>query len=403
MFQNGEREKAPISREVEATILYCDLVESTSLARAKELKGYYDMLMEFQELSYKLIDDHILSYRYTPRRKFSNRRNDRQIGDDYEWKVTGEEASVFLYSGDIIYDLRNALLLAIKLKLVWLASRHNQRNLSEGRPIVDMGLGVHCGKVILGSKGWLSSPGDGIPNIEGYAINKAKHTEQLSRLGRVFRVAVSERVFSNCQKQKRFPAHFWLNPQMHLKSGLGEENIYELSSFWDYELFSHLTLELKSRVIIAMEETAQALVPDPGYLWLYMLMMRYYLACSPKEEVKRRENLGRVIEMGSAILRRFSNEDKTLMQSYFSVVSNLMGHAFLERGDGKSDLRLAASAFAETLKVSPQDISAGMKLAECLAKLGNIAKAKQFYYYILSFDSGNSRVKRMLEGLESKG
>ena len=122
-----------MSETVIATILFADLMNSTELAKNLTLLEYNEMLVDFQSTVYEVVSHHLPHYGY------------RDSGTDSEWSISGDELRLFLFSGKVRFDIRNALLIAAKIKLAWLASDFNQKVLREGRLVARIGIGINCG------------------------------------------------------------------------------------------------------------------------------------------------------------------------------------------------------------------------------------------------------------------
>ena len=161
-----------------ATILFADLMNSTELAKNLTLLEYDDMLANFQNIMFEVVSHHLDYFGY------------EGAGADSEWSISGDELRVFLYSDNMDYDIRNALLIATKIKLAWLASDFNQKVLHEGRMVSRIGVGINCGKVIKDVRPWRVKIGQAQPNIEGYAINFTKRIEAASREGNSYQIMV---------------------------------------------------------------------------------------------------------------------------------------------------------------------------------------------------------------------
>jgi len=104
-----------MKESVVATILIADLVNSTEMSKNLTLQEYDEMIVNFQSTMYEIVSTHLGQYDY------------EGDGSDSSWSIAGDEIRVFLYSGATQYDVRNALLMAVKMKLAWLLSDFNER------------------------------------------------------------------------------------------------------------------------------------------------------------------------------------------------------------------------------------------------------------------------------------
>ena len=137
-----------MEKTVIATILFADLMNSTEMAKILSLQEYDEMIVDFQSTMFEVASAHLRDFGYVGN------------GEDCEWSVVGDELRLFLYSGALRFDVLNALLIAVKIKLGWLASAFNQRILKEGRLVSRVGIGINCGKVIRYVRPWPASPRD---------------------------------------------------------------------------------------------------------------------------------------------------------------------------------------------------------------------------------------------------
>jgi class 3 adenylate cyclase len=229
-------------KESTATILFADLMNSTELAKNLSLQEYDDMLGDFQDIMFEVVSHHLDYFGYGGN------------GIDSEWSISGDELRVFLYSENIYFDIRNALLIATKIKLAWLSSNFNQKVLSEQRLVSRIGVGINCGKVIKDVRPWRVKIGKAEPNIEGYAINLTKRIESASREGNVYQIMVGASLYK----------------------GLGQKiPVYEVTSFVNFEIMSSMPVSLQEGLLEKIESTVRDAMPEP---WVFIVLLRSYIS-----------------------------------------------------------------------------------------------------------------------------
>jgi class 3 adenylate cyclase len=249
--------------EIVATILFADLIDFADLTRDLTLQEYDEMLADFQNIMFEVVTHHLDFYGY------------EGFGIDYEWAIEGDELRIFLYSGQVHFDIRNALLMAIKIKIAWLVSAYNQRILKEGRQASRIGVGINCGEVIKDVKPWRMKIGETRPKIEGYAINRTKHIGSVSREGTVSQIMVGEGLYRRCQLNDRINISF-SPPQNLFFKGLDQKmQIYEVVSFINFEILPSMPSSFKEGLLEKMEHIASDTAPEP---WVLIILLRSYIS-----------------------------------------------------------------------------------------------------------------------------
>ncbi len=386
------------SDEIRATVLFVDIINSTGISGVQDAAAYNRMLTEYQSLMFDVVVDHLLGYRYTPRESMSGRGADIRTGEDYEWEIEGDEVRVFFYSGNTDYDVRSALQLALKMKLVWLTSDFNHAAFEDKGLVFDVGIGVHTGKVIRETKDWRMRSRDTIPRIDGFAINIGKKVEGFSRAGQIYKLFVSGNIRSILEQHKNFAIKFSSDRQQKLKDSAITIAIFEVVSFLDHEIFVFLPEALKKRTTDRVLELVQTAHLRRDLFWLYLLVMRYWLMdVTGKDE--SRDAADRIIRLGSAIMNfalQFSKPEQTYLRDYLSSVNNMVALAYTARGL-ESDEIFARKIFNTTLsKIDRQNIPARLHLARYLLEAGDFKAATKHCADILMLDPGNPTAKAII-------
>ncbi len=386
------------NNEIRATVLFVDIINSTGISGVQDAASYNKMLTEFQSLLFDVIADHILRYRYVPRENMSGRGVDIRTGEDYEWDIEGDEARVFLYSGNNEYDVRSALQLGLKMKLAWLTSDFNFGAFEDKGLVFDVGIGVHTGKVIRETKGWRMRSRDAVPRIDGFTINIGKKVEGFSRSGQAYKFFVSGNVRSILEQGKNFAVKFASDRQQKLKDSAITIAIFEVVSFLDHEVLAFLPEALKKRTLDRVLTLVQTAHLRRDLFWLYLLVMRFWLMdVTGKEE--SREAADRIIRLGSAVMNfasQLSKPEQTYLRDYLSSVNNMIALAYTARAM-ESDQIFARKIFNTTLaKIDRQNIPARLHLARYLLEAGDFKAATKHCADILMLDPGNPTAKAII-------
>ena len=385
--------------EIRATVLFVDIINSTGISGVQDPVSYNRMLTEYQSLVFDAITDHVQQYRYSERARMVGRGSDLKIGEDYEWDIEGDEARIFTYSENPEYDVRSALQLAAKIKLIWLTSDFNYAAFEDKGLLFDVGIGVHNGKVIREAKDWRMRSREIVPRIDGFAINIGKKVEGFSRSGQMFKICVSGNVRSTLEQNRNFAVKFSSDKQQKLRDSAITITIFEVVSFLDHEVFVYLPPNLKERTLKRVLELVETAHLRRDLFWLYLLVMRYWLMdVTGKEESQ--EAADRIIKLGAAIMNfasQLSKQEQAYLRDYLSSVNNMVALAYTAR-DLESDRLFARKIFNATIsKIDKQNIPARLHLAHYLLAAGDFKAAAKYCADIMMLDPGNPTAKVLID------
>jgi class 3 adenylate cyclase len=385
--------------EIRATVLFVDIINSTGISGVQDPVSYNRMLTEYQSLVFDAITDHVQQYRYSERARMVGRGSDLKIGEDYEWNIEGDEASTFFYSENPEYDVRSALQLAAKIKLIWLTSDFNYAAFEDKGLLFDVGIGVHNGKVIREAKDWRMRSREIVPRIDGFAINIGKKVEGFSRSGQMFKICVSGNVRSTLEQNRNFAVKFSSDKQQKLRDSAITITIFEVVSFLDHEVFVYLPPNLKERTLKRVLELVETAHLRRDLFWLYLLVMRYWLMdVTGKEESQGAAD--RIIKLGAAIMNfasQLSKQEQMYLRDYLSSVNNMVALAYTAR-DLESDRLFARKIFNATIsKIDKQNIPARLHLAHYLLAAGDFKAAAKYCADIMMLDPGNPTAKVLID------
>jgi class 3 adenylate cyclase len=342
--------------ETNATILFADLMNSTELAKNLTLLEYDDMLVDFQDTMFEVVSHHLDYFGY------------EGDGTDSEWSISGDELRVFLYSKNMDFDIHNALLIAVKIKLAWLSSGFNQRVLSEQRLVSRIGVGINCGKVIKDIRPWRVKLGKAGPNIEGYAINLTKRIESASREGNVYQIMVGASLYKRCQRNKGINVAF-SHPRSLVFKGLGQKiPVYEVFSFLNFEVLPSMPDSLQEGLLEKMENTVRDAMPEP---WLFIVLLRSYISILVS-------NSHVDIDIKAVELAQQALD----VVEYKPVIYNMLGWVYTN-GKNVRNLEMAFHYFDQCLGLEPKNEAALLQRARILEDMGQTDLARHAYQEIL--------------------
>jgi class 3 adenylate cyclase len=210
MCGSDEKDSQDIAEQREAVILFADLMNSSELANNWSLPDYDNFVAVFQEELGEVVEHFIQS-------KVAYQLNDNSA---LETDIRGDEICLKIYRATdkkseeqrkiLREDVASALQVAIQMKRKWLLCPSNQERIEAGRPIFDIGIGIHQGPVRLSrhyrfvpqTEGTISNKTT-MPFFlaeritpEGHSINIAKRIETHSRELRFSQILVSHNVFN---------------------------------------------------------------------------------------------------------------------------------------------------------------------------------------------------------------
>jgi len=350
-------------------MLFADLMNSTEMAKNLTLEQYDGMLVDFQSTMFDITSNHLREFGYAGN------------GADSEWSIAGDELRVFLYSGSLRFDVRNALLIAVKIKLGWLTSDFNQRILKEGRLVSRIGVGINCGKVSKDVRRWRASIGQEHPVIEGYALNLTKRVESASREGTVYQVMVGDSLYQFCRDDGQINVAF-SEPRNDLFKGLGQKiAVYEVISFLNYEIVHSMPESYRKNLLKTIEYAVSQPMPEP---WILLTLLRTYIS---EIAVK-----GREFYASKAI--KLAHQAFDVLE-YKKFIYNILGwlytycHSVL-------NLETAFHYFDQTLELDPRDQTALLHRARISEMMGNLDFAKRTYEEILILNTEHLEASRKL-------
>lgn len=358
-----------MKESIVATMLFADLMSSTEMAKNLTLLQYDEMIVDLQSSMYEIVSHHLSHYGYVGN------------GLDSYWSIAGDELRVFLYSGAVRFDVRNALLIAAKIKLAWLASAFNERILQEGRLVSRIGVGINCGKVIKDVSEWRVRMGEDQPNIEGYAINVAKRIESASREGSVYQIMVGDSFYGKCQESNEINVAF-SKPRGLVFKGLGQKiPVYEVVFFINFEILPSMPASLQNELLDKMQYAVTQPMPEP---WIFVTLLRHYVSLIASGRHEYLET--HAIELAKQALE---------VLDYKPVIYNILGW-FHIYGQSLRNLETALHYFEQSLSLEATNEAALLHKARILDITGKTDPARDAYEQILFHNNDHPEARRKL-------
>jgi len=359
-----------MKESVVATILFADLVNSTEMSKNLTLHEYDDMIIDFQGTMYEIVSHHMAHFGYAGN------------GTDSYWSIAGDELRLFLYSGSTLFDARNALIIALKIKLGWLASTFNDRILKEGRIVSRIGVGINCGKVIKDVREWRVRMGEYCPAIEGYAINVAKRIESTSRDGTSYQIMVGDSIYRKCHESGSLKVAFG-QPRGLLFKGLGQKiPVYEIVSFINFEIMSTMPESLKEGLVEKMQYAVTQPMADP---WIFITLLREYVSLISSGQYEYLEE--HAVEVAEQALEAVE---------YRPIIYNMLGR-FHIHGKSIRNLDMALQYFVQSLNLEPRNEAALAYKAKILELKGKPDLARQTYKEMLLHNPRHPEARKKVE------
>jgi len=159
----------------------------------------------------------------------------------------------------------------VAVKNAWIAHPRNVLRVETDQPVLDVGIGINTGNVVLQLRG------DGTQRIEGFAINFAKRVEGFSRHGRYCRIMLSRSAYETFRgivvehtmlKQRAFFQSY--TPSEGTLKGLSPgTEVFELKFFHRLGGFSIPPEQIRLH--------RQIFENDPTNIWAYTNLINFHL------------------------------------------------------------------------------------------------------------------------------
>jgi tetratricopeptide (TPR) repeat protein len=385
---------------IDATILFIDLMGSVALSNTLTLLEYNNLLNDYQDVLRAVMD------------------NIRERYPVAEYYLGGDQLAVFFYypedagKTERIAQLRRAaprcaeatvleqellqcrsralygaLRCAVMVKNNWIGHPRNVARVASQQPVLDVGVGLNTGQVILQPRG------DGRTRVEGFAINFAKRVEGFSRYGGFCKIMLSKTSYETFRstvighsmlKQRAFFQLY--TPQAGLLKGLAPgTHVYELKFFHQLAGFG-----IPPGQVQLYEQIFRM---DPTNIWAYSNLMNYYLydqgdlanslvtahkaLYSNPENEKIYFDLAKInSERAEYELAHEYGQRCLALNSEMDIAYDLLGDIERKRGGNWEDVRAYR---AKALALSPDSAAYHFEMAMALAQLKRADEAQRHY------------------------
>jgi tetratricopeptide (TPR) repeat protein len=273
-------------RLLNATILFVDLMGSVAISNHLTVWEYNSLINDYQDVLREVmielrdhkppypIAEHLLGgdqlavFFYDPADAATQERAD-------ELRLSGDTAAAKALEVQLEKTLQRclyaALRCAVQIKNAWIGHERNIARVNAQQPVLDVGIGINSGQVVLQRRG------DGVDRIEGFAINFAKRVEGYARHGRYCKIMFSKRAYETFRgiivrqamlKQRAMFAPY--EPQPGMLKGLAPgTRVYELKFF---HRLGGLGIPKEQ-----VDLFTQLFKEDPTNLWAYTNLVNYHL------------------------------------------------------------------------------------------------------------------------------
>jgi tetratricopeptide (TPR) repeat protein len=385
---------------INATILFVDLMNSVALSTALSLWEYNDLINEYQTVLRRVLDeistsysisehylggDQLAAFFYDP---IDAGLHDRAVTlrrlDPDSPEAAEIDAELTRHRNRSLYG---ALRLAVAVKNAWIAHPRNVLRVETDQPVLDVGVGINTGNVVLQQRG------DGSSRIEGFAINFAKRVEGFSRHGRYCRIMLSRSAYEtfrgivveNVMLKQRAFFESYTPEEGRLKGLTPGTEVFELKFFHRLAGFTIPPDQIKLY--------RQIFENDPTNIWAYANLINFHLFsrgeldiaqaiaeralyCNPGNEKiyfdlaaihQRRGELDIAREYGLQCLR---------LNDQMDIAYEMLAEVELAKGASPADV---ISLFSRALALSPQCADLHLHLALQLLALGRTSEAHTHY------------------------
>jgi len=288
-------------------VLFADIVGCSEISNNKGLTKYNEFVSSFQKIFDEVCEYH-KKHRYYDGQLllFENgARGDEGCAKIISSKNNGDE---------LPRDVDIAIKIAFDLKRKWLIETDNSTRINNGLLPVDLGIGIHAGKVYVNKI--KSKDGKYLYRPEGYAINLAKRVESASREGNFTHILLSEAARGQLYNLKDEPTYFFNTPFPINPKGFSKGiKVYEvkhhfLSTNW-YDSPSESTMQFDEIDNKKIGLLKMAYETNPTNLWM---AEEYIIQCQLNaEKISRKggkkEDIDLVYESAYDVARRIANSE----------------------------------------------------------------------------------------------
>ena len=318
--------------------------------------------------------------------------------EEFEHTVRGDETCLIIHSGGdlgtsnnnldekqksfIHKDVKNAILFALSLKLLWLISNYNQQRVKDNLIPRDLGIGINHGPVVFAVH-----PATGRDrSSEGYSINLTKRVEGASRKGTCSKIFVSKEV-KYLAKESDLPLTFDEGDSYELKGITTPPHLHEITNIEDskFVLESPVMKELAKLPKKDLERYYNTAIINDQEFWLRKLVGYLLLARNDDRALKllkKEDFIKNLFEQGVAkhhlkdyegaidCYKKILDKDSTVHEAWYN-----MGIAYGEKKDYDEAIKCCKKA----VKIKPDKHEAWHNMGIAYAKKKDYDEAIKCY------------------------
>lgn len=332
-----------------ATILFADIIGCSEVSNNIAITDYDKFIVHFHDIAMKAQELLFPKSRYTL--------------EEFEFSVKGDEVCLILHSGQAIdlnksnqeegnklayqNDVRNAILFAFSLKLLWLVGKHNMERIKSALLPRDIAIGINYGPLVFATHPATARQ----KSSEGFSINLAKRIEGASREGKCSKVFVSKEI-KYLAEQANVPVAFDEGVVYPLKGITTAPYLHEIIEIDDSTLItaSPVMEELSKIPKEGLERYYQTAIVNDQEFWLTKLVGYLLLAAKDDRALS-------LLQSEDVVTNYFEQANAQYYLGHFQEAANLY-HEVIRLTEGQAPEALnnkgAALAALGRLEKNPE-------------------------------------------------
>jgi len=366
-----------------AVILFADIVGASEVSNNCSIDEYDSFIDEFHDICKKTRDLIFPTSEYSV--------------EEIESSIKGDEICLILHSGKdfgsvsafaqkkeeegLIKDVKNAILFAVGLKLMWLISEYNRKRIHCWLVPRQLAVGINVGPVMFRVHAATGRE----KSSEGYTINLAKRIEGIAREGQYSKIFVCKEFRYVCEHNDG-PVEFDRERLFELKGITTPPYLHEIEDILDSKIVtgSVVMKELEGLPKEDIELYYQTAEVNEQEFWLRKLVAYLLLASKDKRALgllKKEEVVKNLFEQGNAyyFLNNFDDAISNYQQiieidSVFYPALVALGVTYCRKGDFDKSLEFLKKA----LKINPRSGNAYSAMGAAYGEKGDFDKSLEF-------------------------
>jgi len=384
-----------------AVTLFADIVGASEVSNNCSIDEYDEFIDEFHDICKKTRDLIFPTSEYSV--------------EEMESSIKGDEICLILHSGkdfesvsafaqekeedELIKDVKNAILFAVGLKLMWLISEYNRKRIRCWLVPRRLAVGINVGPVMFRVHAATGRE----KSSEGYTINLAKRIEGIAREGQYSKIFVCKEFRYICEHNDS-PVEFDKERLFELTGITTPPYLHEIKDILDSKIVtgSVVMKELEGLPKEDIELYYQTAEVNEQEFWLRKLVAYLLLASKDKRALgllKKEEVVKNLFEQGNAyyFLNNFddavSNYQQILdIDSAFYPASFNLGITYREKGDFDKSLEYLQKA----LEINPKSEEAHRAIGITYGEKGDFHKSLEYLQKALEINPKSEEAHRAI-------